>query len=173
MTSSETLKETPRAFKEKQCVVCGTMFVPRSGVHKCCTETCKGKWKYMNGSVTTETQYKQISGNWSRYFVRLMRKWRSGLTTQDLLKQLEKQKGRCAISGIELTCLLETGKRFKTNASIDRIEAGGDYSPDNIQLVCSALNSWRADSDLNEFIWFCKQVTEYQEKKNSIHEKRP
>ena len=164
MTSSETQKEIPRAFKEKHCVVCNTLFIPRSGIHKCCTESCRGKWKYINGSVSTESQYKYISGNWVRYFSRLMRKWRSGLTTQDLINQLNKQNGKCALSGIELTCQLEAGKRFKTNASIDRIQAGGDYSPDNIQLICSALNSWRADSDLNEFIWFCKQVTEYQEK---------
>lgn len=37
--------------------------------------------------------------------------------------------------------------------------------PENIQLVCAALNSWRGDTDLQEFIWFCKQVTMHQEGK--------
>ena len=59
------------------------------------------------------------------------------------------------------------GVTFKTNASIDRIIAGGEYTKDNIQLVCAALNSWRADTDLQEFIWFCKKVTEYQEEKGA------
>ena len=36
---------------------------------------------------------------------------------------------------------------------------------DNLQLVCSVVNSWRADTDLAEFILFCKKVTEWQESK--------
>lgn len=168
MTFQETHQETPKELKEKQCVMCGTSFIPNSCVHRFCSNTCKGKHKYVVGEVSTASQYRLISGNWSRYFSRLMRKWRGGLTTKDLLQLLEKQQGKCALSGIELTCQLEAGKRFKTNASIDRIEAGGDYSPNNVQLVCTALNSWRADSDLKEFIWFCKQVTEYQEKQSCL-----
>lgn len=157
--------------KQKHCQVCNTLFIARSGVHKYCSDSCKGKAKYLFGQETTETQYKKISGNWSRYFSRLMRKWRGNLTVQNLLDQLEKQKGLCALSGIPLTCQLEAGKRFKTNASIDRLIAGEDYSPENIQLVCSALNSWRGDTDLQEFIWFCNKVTEYQEKHSALHEK--
>lgn len=165
MTFQETHQETPKELKKaKACAICQTLFIPNSGVHKYCSQACKDKNNQQNGSMSAEKQYSRISGDWARYFARLMRKWRSGLTTQDLLLILEKQKYCCALSGVPLTCTLEVGKRFKTNASIDRIEAGGDYSPNNIQLVCSALNSWRADSDLKEFIWFCKQVTEYQEK---------
>lgn len=165
--------EMPKELrKQKECLVCKTVFTPSSGVHKYCSETCKGKGKYLNGSVTTAGQYKQISGNWDRYFSRLLQKaFRRELLTKDILKgQLKLQNGLCALSGIELTCWLENGKRFKTNASIDRINAGEPYSPDNIQLVCSALNSWRGDTDLKEFVWFCKQVTEYQEKSIAVHE---
>ena len=114
--------------------------------------------------MTCAKQYARISGDWVRYFNRLNRRTgkRPTLTTEHMLSQLEKQKGLCAISGIPLTCLLEQGKKFKTNASIDRIIAGAEYTPDNIQLVCSALNSWRADTDLQEFIWFCKKVADFQ-----------
>lgn len=153
------------------------MFTPCSGVHKFCSDSCKGKWKYISGKLSTENQYKEISGNWERYFSRLLQKsFRRGrLTRDDLLLQLKKQEGKCALSGIPLTCQLEVGKRFKTNASIDRIIAGEDYSPENIQLVCSALNSWRGDTDLNEFIWFCEQVSTFNKRKevtSAIHEKR-
>jgi hypothetical protein len=108
-----------------------------------------------------------ISGNWQRYFCRLMRRTtkRPVLTVKDLHEKLAEQKGLCALSGVPLTCTLEQGKKFKTNASIDRIRAGEEYTKDNIQLVCAALNSWRGDTDLQEFIWFCKKVTEYQEGK--------
>lgn len=152
--------------KQRTCRVCGTLFTPRSGVHKHCSETCKGKWKYLNGDLTTKKQYETISGNWSRYFDRLLGKGRRGvLSRNNLLSLLEKQNGKCALSGLELTCQLEQGKKFKTNASIDRIQAGGSYAPDNIQLVCAALNGFRRDTELDEFIWFCQKVTEFQNRK--------
>ena len=74
---------------------------------------------------------------------------------------LEDQNGLCALSGIELTCKLEKGTKFLTNASIDRIEAGGPYIKENIQLVCTVLNKWRGDTDLQEYIWWYKKVAEY------------
>lgn len=117
--------------------------------------------------MTCTKQYERISGDWTRYFNRLNRRTtkRPNITTQILLELLEKQNGLCALSGVELTCQLKQGMKFKTNASIDRILAGQEYTKDNIQLVCSALNTWRGDTDLQEFIWFCKKVAEYQDRK--------
>lgn len=152
--------------KHRACCVCGTMFIPNSGVNKFCSSICKTKKNQTEGSMSVESQYKRISGNWGRYFNRLLIHGRKNTLTQEiLLKQLEKQKGLCALSGVPLTCMLEKGKRFSTNASIDRIKAGEDYSPENIQLVCTALNSFRKDTQLDEFIWFCEQVTNYQKRK--------
>lgn len=90
------------------------------------------------------------------------------------MSQLKKQDYRCALSGVQLTCELRVGKRFLTNASVDRIEAGGPYTPDNIQLVCRALNSWRSDLTVDEFVDWCRKVVEHadQEKEgNSSHAK--
>jgi hypothetical protein len=152
------------SVKFKECVVCNTKFKPRSGVHKFCSEECKGKYQYTSGRVTTESQYKEISGNWDRYLSRLLyyggRK-RDLLTRENLLKQLEKQDYKCALSGMPLTCILEKGKVTKTNASVDRILAGGPYTSDNIQLVCRALNHWRADTSVEEFIDWCQKVVDY------------
>lgn len=147
-------------FKEKPCVVCKSLFKPKSGVNKFCSESCKGKWKYITGQVTTDSQYKKISGNWGRYFSRLLgRSFRKEyISREDLLELLKKQDGKCALSGEILTCELIKGKANKTNASIDRIRAGEPYTKDNIQLVCRALNSWRSDTDLDEFIEWCKKV---------------
>ena len=152
-------------FKEKPCVVCEKVFKPHSGVHKFCSSECKGKWKYITGSVTTESQYEYISGNWNRYFNRLCCRShkRENLTVEDLIDILEKQEGLCALSGVELTCRLEKGRKFLTNASIDRVEAGGPYIKENVQLICTALNKFRCDTDLTEFIWWCKKVTEYND----------
>lgn len=149
-------------FKEKECGVCSTLFKPKSGVHKFCSEKCKGKWKYISGVMTTASQYETISGNWNRYFSRTRCRTakRIEITVEHLLELLEEQNGKCALSGIPLTCILEKGKKHKTNASLDRIQPGGPYIKDNVQLVCSALNSWRSDTELEEFIWWCKQVAE-------------
>ena len=43
--------------KKKECAVCVTLYTPRSGVHKFCSDSCKGKWKYIVGRESTENQY--------------------------------------------------------------------------------------------------------------------
>ncbi len=151
-------------WKPKNCVCCGKEFVPKSGVNKFCSESCKGKEKYLAGKVTTQSQYKNISGNWLRYTSRLLyfggRK-RDKLTRDILLRKLEEQDYKCALSGIPLTCQLEKGERFPFNASVDRIVAGGSYTEDNIQLVCKCLNSWRSNTPVEDFIAICKAVAEH------------
>lgn len=157
-------KQANAVWKSKSCAVCGTVFTPKSGRHKFCTESCKGKWKYITGSMTTEVQYKLISGNWSRYISRLLYcggRRRDLLTREVLLARLEKQNYLCALSGVPLTCELSKGVTCNTNASVDRIIPGGSYTPDNIQLVCVVLNNWRYDTTIAEFIRWCKKVAEY------------
>ena len=150
-------------FKPKACLVCGAEFKPRSGVHKFCSEKCKGKHKYITGAESTENQYKKISGDWGRYFARLLcMRGRKKLKKEELLLLLKKQNGRCAISGVEMTCTLEKGSRNPRNASIDRVVAGGVYSIDNIQLVCSVVNRWRSDTPLEVFIDFCERVAKWK-----------
>ncbi len=151
----------------KSCVVCENEFTPKSGVNKFCSESCKGRWKYITGEASTENQYKKINNNWRRYLHRLLysngRK-RDGLTVNTLLEILERQDYKCALSGVDLTCQLTKGKRHDTNVSVDRITPGGPYTVDNIQLVCRALNSWRADLSIPDFISWCKKVVDHQTK---------
>jgi hypothetical protein len=148
-------------WAEKQCAVCGTGFTPKSGAHKFCSEQCKGKWPYITGVLTTESQYERISGNWHRYYLRLLQgsgRKQDGLTTQVLLALHERQGGMCALSGAPLTCELVKGAVCFTNASIDRIIPGGAYSPDNIQLVCRHVNSWRSTMPVEDFVQVCRAV---------------
>ncbi len=86
---------------------------------------------------------------------------RDGLTLDTLLQKLEDQNFLCALSGVPLTCTLEKGIVHKTNATVDRIVAGGSYTPDNIQLVCRAVNSFRNNTSVEEYIEWCRIVTEY------------
>lgn len=53
-----------------------------------------------------------------------------------------------------MTCILEKGKINFTNASIDRIIPGGDYTETNIRLVCRMANimKWNmTDGELREW----------------------
>ena len=154
-------------WKLKKCVVCGSEFKPKSGPHKFCSAKCKGIWQYTSGKVTTESQYEKISGNWRRYVSRLLyyggRK-RDLLTRDIILNKLEQQDYKCALSGLPLTCTLEKGVKTPTNASIDRIEAGGSYTEDNIQIVCVALNHWRADTSVEDFVSMCRAVAAHSDR---------
>jgi hypothetical protein len=88
----------------------------------------------------------------------------SGLTSEVLLKILEKQNFKCALTNVYLTCNLIKGNKCATNASIDRLDAGGKYVEDNIQLVCSAVNSFRNKLSIQEFKWWCRAVVEHDNK---------
>lgn len=81
------------------------------------------------------------------------------------MAQLEKQKFKCALSGVQLTCKLEKGINFPTNASVDRVVAGGSYTPDNIQIVCRALNAWRNDTTVADFVEWCRLVVNFNDRK--------
>lgn len=148
-------------FKPKSCGVCGTEFKPYCGGQKYCSVECglepaKKHW-------ATEAQYKLISGDWSKYFSRLSgQHGRKGqITRDDLLKKLEEQNNKCALTGVEMTCNLELGTKCWTNASLDRIEAGGSYDPDNVQLVCRAVNGFRREMSVEDFIDWCEKVVRH------------
>ena len=142
------------------CIVCGKGFVTHHPKYLCCSAQC-GKIHKIN------TRYKRESGNWRLYFRHLLSKKKgSSLTVKELLTLLDKQNGKCALSGTKLTCKKVKGMNIKTNASIDRIIAGGEYNIGNVQLVCRALNSFRHDLTVREFIRWCKKVA-----KNGIYKK--
>ena len=154
-------------FKEKCCRTCRSSFTPNSGAHFYCSPECG--FEPAKKHQQTSSQYKLISGNWSRYLSRLLfagGSKRSELTREELFKILQIQNYKCALSGVDLTCELRKGERVWTNASIDRIEAGGPYTKENIQLVCRGLNSWRSSIPVDEFVWWCEQVVNYSKQRN-------
>ena len=141
------------------CIVCSKEFKTHHPKYLCCSAQCGVTHK-------RNTRYKRESGNWILYFKHLLSKKRTNVTAQDLVELLNKQQGKCALSGAKLTCEKVVGKYVKTNASIDRIIAGGEYNIENVQLVCRALNSFRHDLTVKEFIQWCKKVA-----KNGIYKK--
>lgn len=150
--------------KDRNCPVCNTIFTPTNGNQKFCGIPCKRKSYQAKGGVeSTERQYQLISGNWEKYFGRLCLKSfrRNLLSKYDCMELLKAQNYKCALSGVEMTCILEKGNVCKTNASIDRIDPKGEYTKDNIQLVCVALNKLRVDMSIEEFKNWCRKVANY------------
>lgn len=113
-------------------------------------------------------KYLRMSGDWVLYFNHLLSKKDTDVTGRDLVDLLKKQKGKCALTGATLTCEKVKGKYVKTNASIDRIIAGEGYNIENIQLVCRAVNSFRHDLTISQFINWCKKVANYASKEKKL-----
>lgn len=87
--------------------------------------------------------------------------------TIDYLKYLwNKQDGKCALSGIDMTYIFNSG-RISTNISIDRIIPSKGYTMGNIQLVCMACNQIKSDLTEEEMYNFCKKIVEIYENKNN------
>jgi hypothetical protein len=75
--------------------------------------------------------------------------------TKEYINQLfENQKGRCALSGLEIT-LPKTWRDRKYTASLDRINSDIGYLKDNLVTCCWDCNRLKSDKyTYEEFIQF-------------------
>lgn len=79
-----------------------------------------------------------------------------------LLFLWDTQKGKCAISGIEMSYILYNG-HIHNNVSIDRVDSSKGYTKDNIQLVCSIVNKMKLDMTIEELSFYCKKIIQHNE----------
>ena len=146
----------------RTCITCNTKFETDRSNKTYCSIRCK-KISYR------KRVYERKDGDWEWYFKGLLnnREDRKKLTPDLLVKLLENQNYKCALSGVKMTCKRIQGKTnyILTNASIDRINPGKEYNYDNIQIVCRAINSFRGNMSINEFINWCNKVTEHAVRK--------
>lgn len=148
----------------KSCEHCNKAFTPtRRQSQKYCSRAC-------NSAAHEVREHQEDPLGF--YFKNLLkcgklstRKTRKQLSVEFLKNLYKEQDGKCALSGLEMTHLSFVG-RVSTNISVDRKIPGGSYTPDNVQLVRSAVNSWRGDLSLEEFIETCRCV--YLHSHNSI-----
>lgn len=140
---------------KRVCKVCSVEFGTNHPRYICCSKEC-GKIHKVN------LRYERENGNWTAYFKSLLSKKKEAtITPLSLVKLLQEQEYKCALSGVELSCTKVRGIPIKTNASIDRINPKGEYNIDNVQLVCRAVNSFRGDMEIDDFINWCNKVTIY------------
>jgi hypothetical protein len=49
------------------------------------------------------------------------------------------------------------------NASVDRIDSDGGYTPDNVQLVCVRVNLMKGPLDQSMFFRMCHVIANFQQ----------
>ncbi len=85
------------------------------------------------------------------------------ITGAKLMNMFIKQKGKCALSSLKMTYVLETlSKKIKLyyishfdNLSIDRIDSSKEHTMDNIQLVLMKVNLGKKDLEQSDYISMC------------------
>ena len=138
-----------------ECKVCGTEKTvnPSSFTYGCIScETCFPRENFISKGANKPIQPK-------RYLQQLKtqafsRNLDVNIDLDFILKLLEKQKYKCALSGIEI--------RFEIgNLSLDRIDSSKGYSKDNVQFVYRQINFMKNKMKDSDFIEICKSVASY------------
>lgn len=89
------------------------------------------------------------------------------LTLDYLMYLWEKQKGKCALSGIDMTYEFYKG-RVNTNVSVDRIDSTKGYTKDNVWLVTMAANQMKNDLSMDDFLTLCKNILYKHEELHNV-----
>lgn len=79
------------------------------------------------------------------------------MTVADIVECWHTQQGVCAYSGRQMT--LEAGQL--NTVSIERINSGVGYTPENTILVCQAINRIKSDFEFSEFYDLCRDVARF------------
>jgi hypothetical protein len=79
-----------------------------------------------------------------------------------------KQKGKCALSGVDL--IFAEAEKFRRRkrictASLDRIDSSKGYLPDNVQWVHKDINKMKWQLTNEEFLKFCQKCVIYNQEK--------
>jgi len=88
------------------------------------------------------------------------------VTAQELWDLFNKQNGKCALSGVDITLTTVINSqhnldRAKMTASLDRIDNSKSYTIDNVQWIHKVLNHMRRQYSIDEYVKWCKLVAEY------------
>lgn len=135
----------------KSCEVCGKEIVSNRR-KKYCSRSCKNtggsRRHHLKHNGTLKYCIQKLCGEQKR----------KGLNWEDVYALYQRQEGKCALTGVQMT----HDRTSKTTAiSIDRIHAGGPYISENIRLVCGIANSMRLNMTDSELYFWCSKLLEY------------
>ena len=146
---------------KRVCKWCDETFVATKSAQQYCSLICCNKAAALGykrrRAASQEGFFKQLIRTNSK---------RNGLTTELLIEIFERQQGRCAISGIEMTKVVGQG-HVLTNVSIDRIDSAKEYLPGNVQLVCHIVNLMKHNMATAELVAWCNNIVHHQEQNHA------
>ncbi len=90
--------------------------------------------------------------SWKSSAKRRKKEW--SIIKKDLVKIYEKQKGMCALSGVQMELFTNSPYRI----SIDRIDSSKSYVVENTQFVCSIVNVMKNKFPEDVFIKMCEKI---------------
>lgn len=121
---------------------------------KDCQRNRSNKWR-MTFDGFMKCLYKDLCNNAKKRNITM------NITIKDLDELYKIQNGRCAITNMVMTYdkSAEPGRnRNIHNISVDRIDSKKHYNKDNIQLVCSYINTIKWDLNKDDFLLGCYYV---------------
>lgn len=105
------------------------------------------------------------------YFTYLRKKARERkleflVTKEELWDLFERQKHKCALSGVLITLSTKINSqhnvdRTEHTASLDRIDNTKGYTIDNVQWVHKTVNRMRGQYSIDEYVEWCKKITNH------------
>lgn len=126
--------------------------------------------KCYHQSRTTVAQHPLWSPELHRAAEDAVRRARSGsakrglivaITEFDVIRLYYAQDGKCALTGMQMSFdhgSIALPRANRRSMSIDRINSERNYTRDNIQLVCWAINAMKADMSEDELRFWCAKV---------------
>jgi hypothetical protein len=163
-------KKTPKTKFFKCVCDCGNIrFHTKQNLLKGTIKSC-GCFKLINkGKIHKNWKgYGEISAS---FFIRLKeiakrRKIKFNLNIKFLSDLYEKQKRKCAISGLEITFPLtwKESHKFNYTCSLDRIDSSKEYTKDNVQWVHKNINMMKQQFEEKYFISLCNEISKFNKK---------
>ena len=140
-----------------------------------CTECTKKRWLDQNhlratsiGNLTSawwsNRVVKRANGhNNSNFLKGRKRTYNLELTMEQAWQLFEKQKGKCALSGLPLEFPKDRNPHGG-NASLDRIDSKGGYTLNNVQWLHKDINIMKNAFKQGHFLEMCKAVAKHNER---------
>lgn len=127
-------------------------------------KTCSYAVRQKNASATPQNYLTRLFGQLKHARTKKKdKKVEWDIELEDVLELWEKQKGKCALTGLFMTYHKDGSGNRDLNASIDRIDPDINYVITNIQLVCSRANMLKHTLKEDELYWWAKNIVEFKE----------
>jgi len=139
----------------------------RDHKHFFCSRSCVTKYNNKNRPPEVQEKISRALSNRPKTYketftkvVRrtLQRKWDNNLTETYIETMWKTQKGKCALSGIDMVISKWKERNTPYTVSIDRIDSSKGYYANNVQLVCYSMNIAKNNFSNEDFLSFVAEI---------------